>query len=102
MGYDGGMAEEPKIDVYKNGHMFASCNEEDFAAIRQAICDRLGYTESVEHVRDVRVADRSKLRPRQPSRLRDKVALVGCGVVAFILCVGFATGIYSIIQMFRK
>ena len=82
--------------------MMASCDEDDFASIKRAICDQLGYTENVEHVWNVRVVDRTKLRPPKPPVIPDRVALIGCAVIGFLVLFVFVAGIGAIIQMFRK
>ena len=97
----GGMPEEPKVELLKNGTMLVSCDSSEFASIRQVICDEVGHSESVDEVTETCVRDTSLWKRPEVHARYDRLALVGCAVVSFLLIFVFIAGITKVIEMFR-
>jgi hypothetical protein len=98
------MSGESKAQLINDGKaLLVSCDNAEFARIMQAICDSIGYTEQVTEVVDVRVTNSSQWKQSAPfSRLRDRIALGGCAIIAFLLAFVFLSGITKIIEMFSE
>jgi hypothetical protein len=101
VGYDGGMPEEPKVEILESGTMLVSCDSGKFASIRQVICDEVGHSESVDEVTEICVTDTSRWKRPEVRGRYDRLALVGCAVVSFLLIFVFIAGITKVIEMFR-
>ncbi|REK19461.1 MAG: hypothetical protein DWQ37_01295 [Planctomycetota bacterium] len=96
------MPIETKVQLMNDGKvLMVFCDKEPFAKIIQSVCDSIGYTEPVSDVVDLQVSDRSPRERRAPiSRLRDSIALAGCGVVALLMVFVFSLGLTRVAEMF--
>jgi hypothetical protein len=98
------MSGETKAQLINDGKaLLVSCDNAEFANIMRAVCDSIGYTQPVTEVVDLRVTDSSQWKQPVPfSRLRDRIALGGCALIASLLAFVFFSGITQIIEMFSK
>lgn len=93
--------DETKVQLISDGKfLIVNCSKADFAAILQAVCTQIGYADPTTDVVDMQVSDNS-WRQKSPhtTRLRDRVALVGCALVAFPFLIVFVAGIARILEI---
>jgi hypothetical protein len=89
--------------VAANGkQLFVACHEPEFARILQFICAEAKCSEVVEDVRMVMTTRRDLSASVPVSGKRDRIALLGCGIVAFVFLFVFVAGITQIISWFQK
>jgi hypothetical protein len=95
------------IEVHYNagsGELSLACGDEAFAQVRDAIIVAAGLEDmGIEGVpAGVKMVVVEKVKERKAeSRLRDRLALLGCGLVGFALLITLAIGVGRIVGWMR-
>src|SRR5262245_5393468 len=86
-------SDKPKVELSANRRqMNVRCSASDFAALKKAACDLVGYTENVDSVYlMLLVEDRPTPEQRKPS----KMIQVGCFVVAALVVLTILFGLFK-------
>jgi hypothetical protein len=90
------MENSPKSEIvfYRGGLVDVNCDHAQFTKIHRLIWEELGEVPT-DDVRHIYVNDKSRQRP-PPSWGRDRIALIGFGIVAFIILFVFVAGFAQI------
>jgi hypothetical protein len=91
------MEDMPKTDdVFQRGDfMEVKCDHAQFMKIQRLICEEIGIA-ATDNVKRIYVGDESHRPPAAPSRGRDRIALIGCGIIALIFLFVLSAGITQI------
>ena len=78
-----------------------SCDRALFSRLRQLICDEAKFVAPEDAIVSIIICDTSS-RPSGTKRvLGDRIALLGCAIVAFVLLTVFVAGVGQIAGLFR-
>jgi hypothetical protein len=80
------------------GNLFLACGAEAFARLRDSVIAEARVPEVVNGSLDaVRLIEVTMVPAYTPSRFRDRAALLGCGLVGFVVLFPFVVGVTTII-----
>lgn len=78
----------------KRGYLELSCGSEAFARLRDALVEASEFEVPIDGIRLIVVEEIPRIQPA--GRLRDRLALVGCGILATAVVFVFAVGVATI------
>ncbi len=84
----------------KRGDLTLICNAESFHRLRALVLAAAGYASAVDGVEAVLIVERPLTTPRSV-RLRDPIALIGCGMVGFVFLFVLVAGVWAIVGWMR-
>lgn len=90
------MADDIEVHCYPDdGQVTLTCGSGAFARVWAAVVAEAGPIAGAPAVVRVLLVERVT-PPRPPARWRDRLGLLGCGVVGFVLLFVFVTGVGTI------
>ncbi len=92
------------IEIHRtNAELCISCGDETFARLRNAVIKEACLAEETSGpFADLWQITIAKRQPHvQPSRLRDRIGLLGCAIVGFAILFVFVAGVAAIAGWFR-
>jgi hypothetical protein len=100
------VADDIKVDFdERGGALNLLCGVEAFARLRDSViadASLAGFADGIpDRVRYITIATRAPTRSARQRWIQDRVALLGCGLVAFAVLFVLVVGIGTIVGWFR-
>lgn len=86
------------------GSLYLNCSPESFALLATRILEQVPNASEIElrEIKGIEIRDREARKPTKMESRRDRIALLGCGVVGFVLLFIFILGLIEVISLFSS